>query len=78
MNARYSSSPENPLEWEEQWQDEHHDYAYDDLKRQAYFDVIHECITARLHHQGIRRCRERRGEAHACSQRYGKKERGWI
>ena len=62
-------------EREEEREDEDHHHSHEDLEREADLHVIHECILACRHDERVRRSRERRGEAHARSNRYRKHER---
>lgn len=66
------------LEREEEWQHENHDYAYDNLQRQTYLHIVGEGVVAGMHDECVRRCRERRCEAHAGAERHGEEHRHGV
>ena len=63
------------LERIEEWKDQYHHYADDDLERQTHLYVVHKLILTSLHHQRIGWGREGRSKAHASSEGHGKEER---
>lgn len=66
------------LEREQQGQHKRHHQTDEQLKRQAYLDIVHELVLTSLHHQRIGWCGERRCETHAGTQCHGKKECVWA
>lgn len=62
------------LEREQQGQHKRHHQTDEQLKGQAYLDIVHELVLPCLHHQRIGWRGKWRGETHAGAQRHGKKE----
>ncbi len=49
----------NVSEREKQWQQERHCYSDDELQGQTHFYVVGKRVFAGVHHECVRRCRER-------------------